>query len=178
MKVRRVVTGRDPKGKSVFWSVGLAPKSLNYVHIPGMSNTQVWATPPQPSLGARISDPTLDRKSVLPALGGTEFMIVRFPPDSVMQAPHFDPAAAAREDAGWLPGLSECFEPDSPGMHTTDTIDYGIVLTGEIWLELDDGVTELLRQGDVVIQNGTRHAWRNKSELEAVIAFVLVGARR
>jgi hypothetical protein len=178
MKIRRIVTARDQDGKSVFWSVGPAPRSLNYVHIPGMSNTQVWATPPQPALGVPIEDPTEEPRTVLPEQGGTQLMIVKFPPDTVMQSPHFDPVAAGKEDARWLPGLAECFEPESPGMHTTDTIDYGIVLSGEIWLELDDGVTEHVRQGDVVIQNGTRHAWRNKGEHEAVMAFVLVGARR
>ena len=72
------------------------------------------------------------------------------------------------------PGLGERFEPN--GMHTTPTVDYGIVLDGEIWLELDEGRTTLLRQHDVVIQNGTRHAWRNKSERAATVAFVLIGA--
>ena len=65
-------------------------------------------------------------------------------------------------------------EPD--GMHTTPTVDYAIVLDGEIWLELDEGRSTLLRRHDVVIQNGTRHAWRNKSERAATVAFVLIGA--
>ena len=63
-------------------------------------------------------------------------------------------------------------------MHTTDTIDYGIVLSGEIWLEVDDGEETRLRQHDVVIQNGTRHAWRNKSSAPATAAFVLIGVER
>ena len=66
------------------------------------------------------------------------------------------------------------FEPD--GMHRTPTVDYGIVLDGEIWLELDEGRSALLRQHDVVVQNGTRHAWRNKSNRPATLAFVLIGA--
>jgi hypothetical protein len=178
MKVRRIVTGRDRDGTSTFWSVSHAPRSLNYVHIPGMSNTQVWSTPPNPSLDAPLEDPTPNPKTVLPAPGGTQLMIVRFPPDSVMRSPQFNPAAAAAENLHWLPGLAECFEQDAPGMHTTDTIDYGIVLAGEIWLELDDGLTEKLREHDVVVQHGTRHAWRNKTEHEAIVAFVLIGARR
>ena len=178
MKVRRIVTGRDRDGKSTFWSVGLAPRSLNYVHTPGMCNTQIWATAARASLNAPIADPTLSPVTVLPEVGGTAFMIVKFPPDSVMHSPQFDPVAAAKENAAWLPGLAERFELDSPGMHTTDTIDYGVVLSGEIWLELDDGATERLLPHDVVIQNGTRHAWRNKGNYEAVMAFVLIGAQR
>jgi hypothetical protein len=178
MKVRRVVTGRNPAGKSVFLWVDEAPRTLDYVHIPGMSNTQLWSTTANPSLRQPLSDPTLATATVMPKLGGTQLMIVRFPPDSVMRSPTFDPVAAELENRSWLPGLAERFEPEAPGMHTTDTIDYGIVLSGEIWLELDDTVTQHLRQHDVVIQNGTRHAWRNKSEREAIMAFVLIGAQR
>jgi quercetin dioxygenase-like cupin family protein len=61
-------------------------------------------------------------------------------------------------------------------MHATATVDYGIVLTGEIVLELDDGHCTPLSAGDIVIQNGTRHAWRNRSGLAATMAFVLIGA--
>ena len=105
-------------------------------------------------------------------------MIVRFPPDSVFAEPGFDPVAAGREQARHIPGLAERFEAENPGMHTTDTVDYDIVLDGEIWLELDDGAEAHLRQGDVAVQCGTRHAWRNKSARPATMAFVLIGAVR
>ena len=61
-------------------------------------------------------------------------------------------------------------------MHTTPTVDYGVVLDGEVWLELDDGKTVHLKEHDVVVQNGTRHAWRNKGTKPATMAFVLIGA--
>ena len=77
-----------------------------------------------------------------------------------------------------MPELITKFEMDSPGMHTTDTVDYGIVLEGEVWLELDDGKEVHLRQHDVIVQNGTRHAWRNKSDKPVKLAFVLIGANR
>ena len=76
------------------------------------------------------------------------------------------------------PGLVELFEVDNPGMHTTPTVDYGVVLEGEVWLELDDGKTVHLKQHDVVVQNGTRHAWRNKGEKPVTMAFVLMGAQK
>ena len=90
----------------------------------------------------------------------------------------FNPAAAGAENLKHAPGLAETFEMDNPGMHTTDTIDYGIVLRGEVSLELDGGRVEHLRAGDVVVQNGTRHAWRNSGSESALIAFVLIGASR
>lgn len=105
-------------------------------------------------------------------------MIVRFPPDAVMADPSFDPIAADAEQHQYLPGLAELFEREAPGMHTTDTVDYDIVLEGEIWLELDDGAEVHLRQGDVAIQCGTRHAWRNKGTSPATMAFILIGATR
>jgi quercetin dioxygenase-like cupin family protein len=69
-------------------------------------------------------------------------------------------------------------EPDAPGMHATQTVDYGVVLRGQLSLELDDGAKVQLRPGDCVVQNGTRHAWRNESDQECVMAFVILGAEK
>lgn len=178
MKVKRVVTGRNATGESVFVSVSDAPRTHDFQHTPGMSVTQLWSTPALPTLEDSALDPTEVVKSIVPPLGGTQFMLVGFPPDRVMMAPSFDVAAAVEEHARHAPGLAEKFEPDNPGMHTTDTIDYAIVLRGEISLELDGGRMEHLRAGDVAIQNGTRHAWRNRGNEVALMAFVLVGAAR
>src|SRR5207248_1847037 len=72
-----------------------------------------------------------------------------------------------------LPGMIGHMEPDAPGMHTTDTVDFEVVLSGEVWLELDDGAEVHLKPGDTVVQNGTRHAWRNKgSEPATLVAFI------
>jgi hypothetical protein len=178
MNVKRVVTGRNAAGESVFVSAGNAPRTHDYQHIPGMSVTQLWSTPALPALGDGTLDPTDVVKSIVPLLGGTQFMLVGFPPDRVMMAPSFDVAAAVQENLRHAPGLAEKFEPDNPGMHTTDTIDYAIVVRGEISLELDAGRIEHLRAGDVVVQNGTRHAWRNRSNEVALVAFILIGAAR
>jgi mannose-6-phosphate isomerase-like protein (cupin superfamily) len=63
-------------------------------------------------------------------------------------------------------------------MHMTDTVDYGIVLSGEIWLELDDGAKVHLKPGDCVVQNGTHHAWRNRGSVPCLMAFVMIGTKR
>lgn len=95
-----------------------------------------------------------------------------------MMAPGVDPAAFAEEFANTFPGLAETFEAGHPGMHTTDSVDYDIVLDGEIWLELDNGHEVKLQRNEVVVQQGTRHAWRNKGTAPATMLFMLVGARR
>jgi hypothetical protein len=178
MKVRRIVTGRDEAGRSCFAADGTPSKAHDFVHIPGMQVAHLWATASMPALPAVFGDPTATQTSIVPKLGGTQFLIVRFPPDAVMQSASFDPVAAGAENRTHVPGLAERFETDNPGMHTTDTVDYGIVLDGEISLELDDGQVAHLQKHDVVVQNGTRHAWRNRSEKPALMAFVLIGAKR
>ena len=138
----------------------------------------IWGTARTPSVpwdGSNVAD---GRKSVLPDVGETRLMKVIFPPNSVMMSPNFDPAAAGAEYMSRLPGLAERFEPESPGMHTTDSVDYGILTEGELSLELDDGKTVALKAGDLVVQNGTRQAWRNPGTKPATLIFVLIGARR
>lgn len=91
--------------------------------------------------------------------------------------PDLDIPAALAEIDRKLPGLGEVLEPDHPGMHRTDTIDYEIVISGEVWLELDGGQEVHLKPGDTVVQNGTRHGWRNKSSEPCVLAVTLIGAK-
>jgi mannose-6-phosphate isomerase-like protein (cupin superfamily) len=77
-----------------------------------------------------------------------------------------------------LPGLMKPMEPDHPGMHTSDSFDFDVVVSGEVVLELDDGAEVVLKAGDCVIQNGTRHAWHNHSSQRCVVAFSVMGAQR
>jgi quercetin dioxygenase-like cupin family protein len=77
-----------------------------------------------------------------------------------------------------MPGAIAAMEPDAPGMHITDSIDYVLVVSGEATLELDNGEQTVLRAGDAVIQNGTRHAWRNHGTEPCTIVGVAIGANR
>ncbi|TKC79239.1 cupin domain-containing protein [Trinickia terrae] len=178
MLIRRLVTGRDSEGNSVFLSDGPTPRTVAFQSIPGHAFAHVWATPPSPSLPSPSSDPTAQAPGLIPPAGGTGMLIVTFVPDCELATPQFDAAAAGAEYMAVMPDLAQTFEPDHPGMHTTDTVDYAIVLSGEIWLDLDNGRETLLRATDVVVQNGTRHAWRNKSDAPATVAFFMVGASR
>ena len=172
--IHRVVTGHGQDGCSLIAMQSAPPRTDVFKHIPGMVSRLVWATAPVPGLPFSGTDPTPGVTSFVPGPGETRFIVVTFPPDAVFGAPDFDFEAAVQENLAVSPGLAERFEPD--GMHTTPTVDYGIVLDGEIWLELDEGRSTLLRQHDAIVQNGTRHAWRNKSDRAATVAFVLIGA--
>ena len=178
MEIRRVVTGHDEAGKStVVADVG--PASVHaFRSIPGMQTALLGATLGDRPIPLDGGDPAAQVESWHPEARETRLMFITFPPDAVYGDPSFVPEAAGAEQFEAIPGLAEKFEPDAPGMHTTDTVDYGIVIEGEPVLELDDGETVSLRPGEVVIQNGTRHAWRNPGATPATIAFVLVGTRR
>lgn len=178
MSYRRIVTGHGPDGKSIFISDAAAPRSTAFKHVPGFVTTLAWETRPDTSVPAAAGDPSLDAASWVPGPGGTNLMFVTFPPDAVMMSPTFNPMEAGGEYMQVLPGLAEKFEMDHPGMHTSDTVDYGVLIAGELHLELDNDATKKLSVHDVVIQNGTRHAWRNKSDKPATMLFVLVGAKR
>lgn len=178
MRVRRIVTGHDAAGKAVIVSDTAAPRAREGVHHPGFAEALLWATDATPSVPHQGGDPTPHVTNFMPGPGGTRFVIVTFPPDSVARSPDFNGAKAYEEHVKGSPGIADRMDPNNPGMHSTDTVDYIIVLDGEVWLELDDGKQVLLKPRDVVIQNGTRHAWRNKTDRGVTIAGILIGANR
>lgn len=171
MSVRLVVTGHSNE-KSVFVS-DEERAGYSFANVPGMVQNSLWATevPPQ---GGSAGDRQVVT-SVVPPSGGTRLSVVTFPPDSASSSAAFDPSAMVAEFQANLPGLAETFEPDSPGMHRSPTLDYVIVLSGTVTLELDDGAVRELKPTDVVIQNGTRHAWRNRSSAPVTLAVVMIG---
>ena len=172
-KLRRVVTGRNRVGKSVVVQNGVAPRIVTTETLPGLALVEVWATDTIPQLPLSPIDLTTTMKSFVPGAGGTRFRIVQFPGASNRA---FDQEAFRREYLAKAPGLAEAMERQDSGMHTTASVDYGVVISGEITLELDDGAMVRLKQGDCVVQNGTRHAWRNSSTTPCIMAFGLVGA--
>ena len=177
--VRRVVTGHKA-GKAAFVSDGTPPKGHVFKNAPGMEIALVWATPPEPILSMDgQKDPVSGDTAYLPeALAATSLLILTIPPDSAAAREDFDGAAAGAELAHHVPQIAAVQEADNPGMHRTNTVDYVVVLDGEICLELDDQQERVLKPHDIVIQNGTRHAWRNRSERPATLAVILVGAQR
>ena len=171
--MRRIVTGHDSEGRSVVVSDGAHPRNSEYRSVPGLAAGLAWATESGQPANKIGTDPTADVVSLVPGPGGTRLLTMVIPPDAVMAAPGFDPQAFVAEHLQNMPGLAELFEPD--GMHTSPTVDYSFVLEGEVWLETDGGKLTRVQAGDIVVQNATRHGWRNKSDKPAVIAAVLIG---
>ena len=175
MKVRRVTTGHNALGKAVFASdteVDGTALSL----LPGAEFHRLWGADRPPHFPDAGVQP--ERTSYFPPLGGFRFMMFTVAPLSTAQRAVIDRQALTAEMEAKLPGLAAHMEPKHPGMHTTDTIDFEYVISGEVWLELDDGATVHLRAGDTVVQNGTRHAWRNKGSEPCRIVVFMVGVPR
>ena len=173
MKVRRVVTGHDSNGKAVFVSdeeVAPLTPALN----PGAEFHRLWGGDDAPHFPDDGSMPA--HATYFPPVGGFRFGFFTLPPAGTRLAEDVDVAAGLRELEEMLPGLAAHMEPDDPGMHTTATVDFEVVLAGEVVLELDDGATVHLGPGDTVVQNGTRHRWANPGTEPAVLAVFLVGA--
>jgi hypothetical protein len=175
MRVRRVVTGHNGDGKAVFAS-DTEVDGIEPALTPGTEFHRLWGGDEAPRFPDDGSLPA--HESYFPPVGGYRFGMFSIPPGHRQTAgpPPADRDAAIAEFNAALPGLAGYMEPDAPGMHTTDTIDFEVVLDGEVWLELDDGAEVHLRAGDTVVQNGTRHAWRNHGDTTARLAVFIVGA--
>ena len=150
---RRVVTGHDANGKSIILSDGTPPNIRD--RGTGVDFFEIWNTPAVPAaITADEPEPTDGPLVTPPAAGGTKIRFNDYHPGNIDKLP-------ARAD-----GRHKM-------MHRTMSIDYGIVLDGEIWMILDDSEV-LLTPGTVVVQRGTDHAWENRSDRTCRMVFVLV----
>lgn len=175
MGIRRVVTGHTPDGKAIVASDEVvAPVTVALA--PGTEFYRLWGADTAPVFPDDGSPPAMP--TYFPPVGGFRFGLFTVPPESDGRREQLDVAAALAEAEERLPGLMGHMERDTPGMHTTDTVDYEFVVSGEVSLELDDGQEVQLRPGDTVVQNGTRHRWRNRGDEPCVLVVVLVGAER
>jgi mannose-6-phosphate isomerase-like protein (cupin superfamily) len=176
--VRRVVTGHDEAGNAVVVSDGPAP----FVHVtpsnPGWSSTDIWRTHDTPApVVVLAEEPTLGPRRQLPTKNGTVLRINTYPPESEAVR-NLDPGASREVFASLGNEKAATFGRGGrhPLMHRTETIDYAIVLEGEIHMVLDQ-VDVHLKAGDVVVQCGANHAWSNRSSKPCKVAFVLIDGR-
>ena len=147
--IRRIVTGHDKNGSAKV-IIDADAQNTRTGSSPGQFTTLMWCTDSMPAtmpLGEDAEDMGARKLGTYPPVNGTRFMIAEYPPGN------------------------------HPRMHRTETIDYIIVLEGKIDMELDEGRMVTLNKGDVMIQRGTYHAWRNVSDKPCRMAFVLIDAR-
>ncbi|HZE38766.1 MAG TPA: cupin domain-containing protein [Stackebrandtia sp.] len=175
MKIRRVVTGHDSRGRArVVDDRDVEPITSEL--MPGCAAFRLWGRDERPTFPDDGSPRPAEAH--FPPRNGSRFMINTIPPGDIVPPPDLDVAAAAAELERRMPGAMAAMERGTPGMHTTDSLDYVMVVSGEITLDLDGGERAVLRAGDVVVQNGTRHAWRNHGSETCVIVGIAIGADR
>lgn len=176
--IRRIVTGHDHSGKAVIIEQGALAHVTHPPTQPGLAFHEIWNTNQMPMpIGFTQADPTEGLCETAPPAGGTIIRIVDIPAEG-RNGPGFDKSQA--EELFAAVGLAENAKHTLPGrhplMHRTESIDYGVVLAGEIVLVLDEDEINL-RPGDVVVQRGTIHAWANRSNQICRMLFVLTDGR-
>jgi quercetin dioxygenase-like cupin family protein len=175
MNVRRVVTGHTSEGKATVASDVQVP-AITLDLLPGTEFHRLWGADEAPTFPDDGSP--RPAHAYFPPVGGFRFGLFTVAPQSMASQKDLDMQLALAELERKLPGLAVHMEPDNPGMHTTNTVDFEYVISGEVWLELDDGKEVRLQAGDTVVQNGTRHAWRNKRDESCRLVVCLIGAHR
>jgi len=170
-RVRRVLTGHDAEGRSTFIADGPAPNVKQVASVPGLALTDLWETREAPASNAGDADAAERPVRLEPPPRGTILRIVEFPPDAQWKTPGarvpFEAIGAAH-----APDKSS----SDPMMHKTRTVDYIIVLKGEIHAVMETG-EKLLRPGDILVQRGTNHSWSVRGNEPCIIAAVLVSAK-
>ena len=162
---RRVVSGMTAEGKSIIVSDELVEAR----GVPGtIAVAPLWGDDAPPRFPLDGTRPCTTQ--LFPGPGGYRFLIMVIPPDgeALATSTHSNASGAGE-------GAQTYMEADEPGMHTTDTVDFEVVLSGEATQEFDDGLMVHLKAGDTFIQNGTRHRWTNRGNVPAVVAVILIG---
>jgi hypothetical protein len=172
---RRIVTGFNGAGRSCIVEDGVSPAVQLMPGREGYRNSNIWRTTGSPA-PVDAPDSVLEHRGVLPPQHGTVIRVIDIPPEGP------DPEETRRQTEAVFAAMFKDAHHDAaharhPGMHTTDTIDYAILLQGELWAILEEGET-LMRAGDILIQRGTHHAWANRSQAIARIAFILIDGIR
>lgn len=168
---RRVVTGHDEQGRSIVVSDEEAEHTLTFPTVFDYGHTELWRTT-VPADNTTMGVP-LDSPKMAPPEGGVAFRITQFPPDELFLA-SFD-----RDEM--FGGVSDGADHIRDGevsnatMHRTRSVDFAVVVRGEVWALLDTGEVRL-GVGDTLIQRGTVHGWSNRTDSYALVAFVIVDA--
>jgi mannose-6-phosphate isomerase-like protein (cupin superfamily) len=181
--IRRVVTGHNGEGRSIIIQDQATPHVKTSPHRPGVVINNLWMTDRMPAPTAAPDDAAHVGMALAPVAGGINFRIVEFPPESeYLDKISAEDAAKAFGDMGAadaLAGEGHATKSGSqhPFMHKTETLDFAIIVSGEVYLVLDDEET-LMKAGDVCIQRATNHVWSNRSDKPCRIAFMLIDGEK
>jgi mannose-6-phosphate isomerase-like protein (cupin superfamily) len=172
--IRRVVTGHNANGDAIITSDGSLPTVIELAALPGTIFHEVWSTVGAPAPVGNGPDPSTGPLMLPPPKHGTRIRLVDIPPDTE----NFLKSGAERmknafAEIGDVKASTTTDNSPHPLMHRTETIDYGVVIEGEMTLVLDKAET-LLKAGDIVIQRGTNHAWANRSGKPCRMLFMLI----
>jgi mannose-6-phosphate isomerase-like protein (cupin superfamily) len=172
--IHRVVTGHDTDGQAIITSSGALPTVVEIAAIPGTVFHEVWCTHGSPALVDNGADPSVGPLMLPPPQQGTRIRFVDIPPDTADYLAHGgERMQEAFAQIGDVKASTVKADSPHPLMHRTESVDYGIVIDGEMTLVLDDSEV-LLKAGSVVVQRGTNHAWANRSGRPCRMLFVLV----
>ena len=175
--ITRIVTGHAADGRSTVVQNGPLPTVAELAAIPGTVFHEVWSTAQSPATVDNGVDPTTGPLVLSPPAGGTRLRFVDIPPDTEeFLATGAGKMGAAFAQIGERHASTVRCDSPHPLMHRTESVDYGVVIEGEMTLVLDEGEI-ILRPGSVVIQRGTNHAWANRSGRPCRMLFVLISGR-
>lgn len=174
--IHRVVTGHDPSGKAIVAIEGSLSTIVELQAVPGMIFHEVWETHATPAPVDNCADPTIGPVMHGAPNEGTRIRFVDLPPDASYLTEADSQMKELFAEVNDQQGLTTKEDSPHPMMHRTESIDYGIVIEGEISLVLDDSEV-LLKPGSVVVQRGTNHAWANRSAKVCRMLFVQIDGR-
>jgi hypothetical protein len=174
---RRIVTGHNTQGQAIIQEEGTPPRVQRIGGETGPIFYEVWNTRATPAPIDRTSgEPPEDGIILAPPKNGTRIRVLDIPPEGD-NFKDMTPGEARAHFEQIGAGAASSYEGEGKSrhafMHRTETVDYGIVLQGEIVLIMDEGET-LCRAGDIIVQRGTNHGWANRSDANCRIAFVLI----
>ena len=173
--IRRIVAGQNNDGAFVV-AGDTKVDAIETPLLPGALFYSLWGADSAVSLPNDGAEP--DFRSWFPPDGGFRFELIVLPPDGTKAPDGLDIKAALKETETALPGLIGTMDPRHPGMHQTDTIDLIYVTQGACVLVLDGGGETALGEGDAVVLNGPRHAWRNPHATPCGLLTVSIGVKR
>jgi mannose-6-phosphate isomerase-like protein (cupin superfamily) len=172
--IRRVVTGKDATGKAIVIIDAVATAVHRREEL-GVTNTLLWVTDSSPAVLSNQEDAANKKIGVVAPPGGTIFRVVEFAPERELKA-DYETRLRIFQGIGLSPEGDSREKPRVPSMHRTKTIDYALIMSGEIDMLLDDSEVHM-KAGEVVIQRGTNHAWVNRGNQPCKVAFVMVDAK-